>query len=496
MIKKVLLIQPPYTIHKADPKGCQPPLGLAYLASVLENSGFEVKILDAIVDGFDTEISVGNNFIRYGLDFDKIQSASGEFAPDIIGISSLFSCQYSNALTVAEILKKDFPDSKIVMGGAHPSATCEEILKNECVDFVILGEGEYSFRDLIAALNSGQSLINIDGLAYKADGEIRVNPKTSFIQDLDKLPFPARHLLDMEKYFQINRPHGTTSKLTPNTSLIMSRGCPARCIFCSIHGIWGRKFRARSPENVVDEIEFLVKTYGIKELQFEDDNLTFDKERAVKIFQLMIERELGLEWTTPNGVAAYRLDDELIEAMQKSGCYRACLAIESGDSQVLHKIIKKPLQLEKVKPLVKKFRDVGIAVDGFFVVGFPGETREQIKRTFRFATQAGFDNVNFFFATPYKGTELYDLCEENKLLSSDFDYSRLKVGNAHISTTEFSTAELEKLVALETFKYRLRQLGSPRIFYERVFKRLLNDPRFFMSYFWRLVTRLVGVKRN
>jgi len=216
MIKRVLLIQSPYTIHKAEPKGCQPPLGLAYIASVLENCGFEVKILDAIVGGFDTEVDVGKNFIRYGLDFDQIRTVARDFAPDIVGISCLFSCQYKNALAIAKIMKKDFQDAKVVMGGAHPSATYEEILENDFVDFVILGEGEYSFRDLISALNSRKNLADIDGLAYRIEGEMRVNPKMSFIQNVDELPFPARHLLDMEKYFQINRPHGTTSKFTQN----------------------------------------------------------------------------------------------------------------------------------------------------------------------------------------------------------------------------------------------------------------------------------------
>ncbi|MDP2212196.1 MAG: radical SAM protein [Candidatus Aquicultor sp.] len=216
----------------------------------------------------------------------------------------------------------------------------------------------------------------------------------------------------MDTYFTINRPHGTTSVRTPNTSIITSRGCPAKCIFCSIHSVWGRKFRARSPESVLEEIRHLRDDYGIQELQFEDDNLTFDATRAKSIFQGMIDLKFDILWTTPNGVAAYALDDETLELMKKSGCYRICLAIESGNKEVLNKIIRKPLRLPIVKPLIAKVKDLGIAVDAFFVVGFPGETREQMADTFKFANGIGAENVNFFIATPYPGTKLYDVCRE------------------------------------------------------------------------------------
>lgn len=493
-MKKILLIQPPYTIDKAEPKGSQPPLGLAYLAAVLERDGLEVRIIDAVVEGYENELDLGDNNIRYGLDFSDLQAIAEGFAPDLIGISCLFSCQYANAVKVAEVMKTRFPTVPVVMGGAHPTVAYDEVLENRNVDFVVLGEGEYTFRDLIFALGRGESPGQISGLAYRADGELRVNRKVDFIEDIDEIPFPARHLLNMEKYFRINRPHGTTSLFTSNTMLITSRGCPARCIFCSIHGIWGRRFRARSPENVVAEIALLKQEYGVKELQFEDDNLTFDKERAKRIFGLMIDEQLDMHWTTPNGVALYRLDEELIDLMHKSGCYRVCLAIESGDEYVLHKIIKKPLKLERVRPIVREFKKRGVAVGGFFVVGFPSETKEQILKTFKFASRVGFDNVNFFIATPYKGTELYDHCEQNGLLAN-YSYGRLKVGNASIDTPEFSARELEKLVATEIFKFRLTQLWKPRV-YERVFKRFLADPRFFLSYLSRLLARIMGLGRT
>lgn len=492
MINKVLLIQPPYTINKSEPKGCQPPLGLAYIAAVLEQEGYDVKILDAVVEGYEIENQENDKgLIRYGLSFEQIEKIINDYKPDLVGISCLFSAQHKNALLVANLVRNILNDCVIVMGGAHPTVAYTEILNTNFVNYVILGEGEYSFKNLISTLNEKKVVDGIDGLAYKKNDVISVNPKTIFIQNLDELPFPARHLLPMDKYFKINRPHGTTSLMSPNTNMITSRGCPANCIFCSIHCVWGKSFRARSPENVVQEIRHLRDMYGIKELQFGDDNLTFDKKRAKSIFNLMIEEKIDIYWTTPNGVAAYAIDNEMIGLMKKSGCYRVCLAVESGDEYVLHNIINKPLKLEKIKPLVEEFHKAKIAVDGFFVLGFPDETKAQMKTTFNFASSINFDNVNFFIATPYLGTKLYEICK-TKGYFQDLSYDKLKVGNANISTPDFTAQELERLVAKETFKYRIKQMKNPIVFYNRVIKRLFLDPRFFINYLKKLILRMAG----
>ena len=370
MIKKVLLIQPPCTIHEANLKDCSPALGLAYLAAALEAINLEVRILDAVVEGFDTEVSLGQGLKRYGLDFKEVEANIADFKPDLVGVSCLFSSQYNNAAEVARIAKAVSEDCPVVMGGAHPSVKCRDVMNDDHVDFVVLGEGELSFPSLIKALNTGSDYSSIDGLAYRQGETVFVNPKTTYIENLDELPFPARHLLSMDKYFNIKRPAGAV-RFSRHTPLITSRGCPARCIFCSIHSVWGRRFRARSPENVLEEIRQIKEEYGIKELHFWDDNLTFKKDRAKSIFGMMIEENIDVVWTTPNGIAAYAIDDELVDLMKKSGCYRVYLAVESGDEYVLHKIIRKPLKLERVKPLTKKLMDVGLYADAFFVAGKP-----------------------------------------------------------------------------------------------------------------------------
>jgi magnesium-protoporphyrin IX monomethyl ester (oxidative) cyclase len=291
----------------------------------------------------------------------------------------------------------------------------------------------------------------------------------------------------MDKYFAINRPHGTVAHRSPNTSLITSRGCPARCVFCSIHTVWGRKFRARSPENVLGELELLVRDYGVREVHFEDDNLTFDRARAKAIWNGMIERKLDLAWAAPNGLATYTLDEELLELMRASGCYRLHLAVESGDPDVLRDIIHKPLRLDMVTRVVSAARRLGLAVDAFFVVGFPGETLAQIRRTFAFARSLDVDSASLFIATPYPGTELEAICRAEGYLPPETSFDALRVRRGSISTSEFTGAELERMVTRELLWQKLRLVTRPSVFVERVVARAWRDPRWTLEQGTRLL---------
>jgi anaerobic magnesium-protoporphyrin IX monomethyl ester cyclase len=355
------------------------------------------------------------------------------------------------------------------------------------VDYVVIGEGEETLPSLIEALMAGQSLADVEGLAYRDGGQVVATPRSHYVENLDALPLPARHLLPMDKYFAINRPHGAVARRNPNTSLITSRGCPAHCTFCSIHTVWGRKFRARSAASVLDELEVLVRDYAVREVHFEDDNLTYDRARAKAIFKGMIERRLDLSWAAPNGLAIYTLDEELLELMQASGCYRLHLAVESGDPDVLHRIIHKPLRLDKVREIVASAKRLGLAVDTFFVVGFPGETLEQIRRTFAFARNLEVDNVGIFIATPYPGTELEAICRAEACLSQDVPFDELRVRRGNISTAEFTAAELERMVTRELLWQKLSLVARPRIFFDRVVMRAWRDPTWALGHGTRLV---------
>jgi anaerobic magnesium-protoporphyrin IX monomethyl ester cyclase len=388
---------------------------------------------------------------------------------------------------VCRIAKAVNPAVITIMGGAHPSATPEPTLADPSVDYVVVGEGEDTLPALVEALESGQSPAQVEGLAFRDGERVVMTPRGHYIENLDVLPLPARHLLPMDKYLTINRPHGTVARHSPNTSLVTSRGCPARCVFCSIHTVWGRKFRARSPEQVLNELESLVCDYGVREVHFEDDNLTYDRARAQAIFSGMIERKLNLTWAAPNGVATYTLDEDLLALMKASGCYRLHLAVESGDPDVLHHIIHKPLRLDKVVQVTAAAKRLGLAVDTFFVVGFPGETLEQIRRTFAFARNLDVDSVSLFIATPYPGTELEAICRAKGYLPRNVPFDELRVRRGNVSTPEFTAKELEQMVTYELLRHKLSRVTRPHVFFERVVARAWHDPSWVVGHATRLV---------
>ena len=491
-IKKILLIQPPCSISKSYTKEIQPPLGLGYIAAVLEKD-YEVKVLDAAVEGWHTEIPEGKDLFRYGLSFDEIKQFIDNYKPDVIGISCLFSMQSHNAHKIAQLAKDVNKSIITIMGGAHPTVLASKVLEDENIDYVVIGEGEYTMIRLLDQLKEGKGLTLVDGIGYREKSETVINKKTAFIDNLDELPYPARHLLNMKKYFSINMPHGVTTRRSPNTSMITSRGCPAECIFCAIHSIWGKKFRARSADNVIKEIKHLKEVYGVREIQFEDDNLTFDKKRAMEIFDKMISEKLDMLWTTPNGVALWAMDEAMLLKMKEAGCYRLCLAIESGVQEVLHKIINKPLDLEKAEHIIKLAHKYGFETDAFFVIGFPGETKEQIKQTFKFGRGLKVSNINYYIATPYPGTRLYDICVEGNYLVKDFESETLGVKKGVISTPEFTPSELEKMVSSEKLFFYIRLIfKDPKAFYVKVVKRFVQDPAYVMNMFKTIVTKMSG----
>lgn len=491
-ICRVLLIRPPATIIKSiEPKSLAVPLGLAYLGAVLEDN-YDVKILDAMAEGFEEELFLNDGMLRYGLSSDKMRDKIREFSPDVVGISCLFSVQFVNALDVCRIIKKIDENIITILGGSHPSALPQEVLKEKEIDLVVMGEGEKTLEELLGAINEGADFAKIDGIAYRVGEDIFVNAKTKYIKDLDSLPFPARHLLPMDKYFEVNRPHGSTALRKPNTVVISSRGCPGRCVFCSIHTVWGKAFRARSAENVLMEIEHLIKRYGIKEVQFGDDNLILDKERAKKIFRGIISRKMNISWNAVGGVALWKLDEELIQLMKESGCYRLSLPIESGDQYVLDNIIRKPVDLNKVRPMIDIANKYHIKTDALFVIGLPGETKKQLQNTFKYVRNLPVDNINFFFATPFPGTELLKICQDKKRLRPNFDYRHLRAGEVNIVSPEFTRQELERMVARELIRFRVFLLfRDPAVFFERNVLRFFKDRRYFLNLARKLLMTLM-----
>lgn len=464
---RVLLIQPPYTIYKKDYKRCMPPLGLAYIAALLEQHNFDVKILDAYVEGFENEKDK-SDFVLVGLDDEEIYNYIANFNPHFVGVSGMFSTQDENVLRVCALVKKFNPNIPIFVGGSHPTYAVREVLANKDIDFVVLGEGEVTTLTLIQKYMNNEELSNIDGIGYKKNGEIFVNPKTKYIENLDSLPDPARYLLNMEKYIKINLPQSPYTMKDRVTQVVTSRGCSAKCVFCTTTNFWGNIYRVRSASRVVDEIEMLINKYGIEEIHFCDDNFSLNRARTNEIMDEIIRRDLKFVWCTPQGIAVWALDEKLIEKFAKTGCYQLTFAIESGNQWVETNIMNKPLILSKVKPLVDKAHELGISIHGFFVVGMPGETKEQIMQTFEFPKTHNFDSASFFIATPCIGSELYEICIEKGLLKEGFkvDETNYKIGNIH--TNEFTPEELQKLTRTntESFNSGLAE-RNPQLYYKK-----------------------------
>ncbi len=481
---KITLVQPSMKVGGKEFYGVAPPLGLCYIAAVLEQSGHTVMIIDGMIGRFTRS---EDGFKRIGLTIEDMASRISESNPDIIGISCMYSFMWEDVARLSAILRDIMPDTLQVLGGFHPSALPEHSLKNSSADCVVLGEGEETFKELADFYSCSNHFLKVQGMAFKNKDSIVVNSPRPHIQNLDSVPFPARHLIRMERYIQLRKAPGS-QKNRRFTTLLTSRGCPNNCVFCSIKSVWGRRWRGRSPENVVEEVEELVNKYRIKEIHFIDDNISLDKKRMAKICDLIIERNLDISWTTPNGVSVNTLDRDLLYNMQKSGCYQLALGIESGNEYVLRNIIRKSLSLSRTRDIISHAREAGIWTHGFFVIGFPGETGEMIRDTLDFAKSSGLDSAFFSIATPFPGTELYDMMIGEGIVINDF--SKLRNMDSVIDTGNFTQAEIveiQRRLIRDFYKFRFCEEIKPENILRRVESiRSIPDLRFLTGKFSRL----------
>lgn len=487
---RILLIQPPFELYRNEVKKCHLPLGLAYLAGSIRDR-HQVAALDAIAEGYENELIINQNMFMYGLDFVNIKLRIKEFSPHIVGISCPFSSQVEVYRNLCRAIKEIDRKIIVVLGGAHPSALPEIAIQDENVDFVVLGEGEIILRNLLDCIEKGKEVSTVEGLAYRSNGEIRVNPRKEYIGDLDTISFPYWDIFPLERYFYINNPHGIRPLNLPFFPIITSRGCPYRCIFCASNIVWGRKFRARTVENVLAEIDYLKKNFGAKELLFEDDNLTLEKNRAKEIFNKLIENRYNISWSTPNGISVNDMDNELLVLMKKAGCYSISLGVESGDQSFLNNVIKKPLKLIDVETVIKQAKKIGLKVTLFFVIGLPMETKRQIEETFKFAKSVDVDFLNISFAIPLPGSELYNYCLEKKLISPENIFSRLRATFPVISTVELNRRQLEKMFFKEQlFIYLKSFLKHPLSLTKRLHFKIIQQPKYLMSLSKRMLTQI------
>lgn len=447
---RVCLINPPRIQPKAWGKpNVFPPIGLSYVAAVLEKS-HTVSVIDAPTEGWKNLEEASGNTYRVGLSDKQIAEKLKQWKPDVVGIEIPFSGWSRTAFAVASTAKSVCKDVVIYLDGQHPSAMPKECLSNPNADFVVVGERENTVLELVNGLEQGlEDFSKLKGLGFVKNGKLVLTAQRPVIEDLDSLPFPARHLLPMDVYNEVVRENPLRGEICkPMTIMITSRGCPFNCVFCSNCIVWGKRWRGRSPENVVDEIEHVVKTYGIEQIDFYDDNMTLDRKRMEGICDLIVNRGVRVEWFTPNGIRADTLDEDLLRKMKRAGCKKIRLAPESGVQRVVNEVIEKNLDLKSVQQAVVAAKKVGIGVGLFFVIGLIGETKADIEETIRFAyrlRRLGADSFIFSIAAPIYGTELYEKAKRGGFLREGFCDEALAGVEPLIETPEFTAEELQEL---------------------------------------------------
>jgi len=423
---------------------------MASAAAVLEKKGHVVMIIDAPTEGWGNLEELDATKYRVGLSAQVIAGRISDWKPDVVAVEVPFSGWSKTAFEVVSIAKKVSKDIVVVLFGLHPSSRPEACLEDSEADFVVVGEPEVTIDELVEALQNKVSRFNkIDGLGFRENGKVTLTAKRAFIQDLDTLPLPARHLLPMKVYSEAVKQNPLRGEITkPYTIIVTSRGCPFNCVFCTHSIVWGKQWRPRSPKNVVDEVEHVIKTYGIKQIDFADDNMTWSRERMAQICDLIVERGLHFEWFTPNGVRADTIDEALLRKMKKAGCKKIRVAPESGVQRVVTDIAKKNLELKKVEAAIVAARKVGIKVGCFFVMGLIGETKADIEETIRYAYKLkglGAESFVFSIAMPLYGTAFYEQAKAGGYIRDGFCDYALAATEPLVETPEFSAEEISML---------------------------------------------------
>jgi len=401
---KILFLVPPETIsiESSVPKaleggkGYYPKLGLMYVAAWYERAtGNTPVFIDCPPEGI-TEHELLKQV-------EKVQ-------PDMVAMS-IMTFNLLDALHTSESLKRRHPNIKICLGGPHVNMYPKETLDQSNIDYVVFGEGEKIFTELITTLEEDisdpQSLQVIKGLGWKKDGISNINQAQTELLDLDELPFPARHLVDVSKYKHI------IGEGRQFFSIQATRGCPAACTFCDIRQT---KFRCRSPESVVDEIEQLVNM-GVDDLFFVDDTITINKKNLIDTCNLIIERGIKINYKISARVDT--INEEVLQALKKSGCYRIHFGIESASPRHL-KYLQKGQTPEKVERACKMTRKAGIGFFAYMMIGIPHETREEMLATVDFAKNLKPDYAQFSICTPYPKTELYQQMRDEGIVTADY----------------------------------------------------------------------------
>jgi len=433
---------------KKNTGGFLPPLGLASLAAFMIKKGYTVQIIEPVVMNMNLEDIL--NYIKSN-------------QPKVIGLSILTS-MYAKGVEFSKAIRKNFPHKIIIMGGHHVTLFNKNIFDN-CpeIDVLVRGEGEQTLLELMnffreenydreKILANTTELAKIKGILFKDKDKIIATENRELINNLNTLPYPARQLLPMSEYV----PLPIEYKRLPVVHMMVSRGCPFNCTYCSTHAAFGYKVRVRSPKKVVQEIKHVIKKYGARQISFWDDVLTINKKWLTELCDLIIKDKLDVVWNCYGHINT--IDEEMLKKMKSAGCFCIWYGIEAGDEKLL-KLINKGTNLKKIKEIVTLTKKNGIEVRGLFMIGLPGETPELAQKTINFAKELDVDYAQFSITTPHIGTQLYEDAKKYGKLKVDFN--KFTQHSAIFVTNGYKNAhEVEKMAkrAFREFYFRPKYL--------------------------------------
>ncbi len=460
----VLLIQPP--LHKSIDRSYaskQIPINLGYIAASLEKEGANVKAVDFCIDEF-----VESDFI----------SLLKEFNPVMVGFTGMTS-SINFVRDIAKLIKQYDSNLLTVLGGVHisaiPKRTMEEIPH---IDLGVVGEGEETIKEIYHLKAAEKPLEGVKGTVVRVGGKIEINPVRELIKNVNDIPFPARHLFDVKKYNKSHVSRGFSRKYSNIMELITTRGCPNQCIFCAGHISYGYALRARSYENITEEIDQLIKDYGANHISIQDDTFTLNKELVRRLCAYLKEKKLS--WDCNARVNT--VDFELLKLMKASGCKKISFGVESGSPRIL-KLIKKGITLEQVRAAFAASKKAGIRyTEGTFILGsHPSETEEEVRMTVNLIFELMPDFAALTIICPFPGTEVYRLMDEQKLLDENLDWSKFTFINNTPPFRRLENLTAEQLVATQR-KFLKTYYSSPKYLLGQVIKvRSISEVRYFMN---------------
>lgn len=465
---KILLINAMNRLSKTTQR---PPLGLGYIASVLIERGFDnVDVIDYNTTENDEQ---ANELIR-------------KSSADVVGISFM-TMSLDIGIKVAKMVKENNRDTVVIVGGPHSTVMPEETLKDENIDIVVVGEGEYIFLDLVKSIDSNNDLSNVKGIFYKTKDGIKKTESSEFISNLDELPFPAMDLLPMDYYLSLIPQYPV---IPPDLHIICIRGCPFNCQYCqpTARKLFGRKTRYRSPKNIVDEMEAIIKKYKVNTITLTGDTFTARKKWVHEFCREIKQRGVNIPLVI--GTRVDCLDKETIKRLKDIGVYFIQFGVESGSPRILEDIMDKRITIEQVKKTFKLCNDAGIITSANFMFGSPTETKKDILMSYNLLKEIDADYVASFITNPIPGTYLYDFAKEKNLILTD-DFSKISRHSIGTMKRELSDETIEKYLKLfwyETYKNRtiniLRPWRKPHLWkysLKRDFAKLKISPSDFIK---------------